>query len=201
MGTKRDVYKRADQWTLKARGEGYPARSVYKLQEIDQRFALTRGVHCVLDLGASPGSWSAWLLRRLVLKAKVIAVDLNPLDASVAGEALVFIQGDMTSDAVQQQVAGWAPFDLVVSDAAPLTSGNHLVDTARSIELVQAALGYAQVMLRAGGSFCAKVFQSGAEQRLLEAMKAMFADVKEAKPKACRPASREIYLVGLRKRG
>ena len=203
MGTKRDVYKRADHWTLKAQTEGYPARSVYKLQELDLRFALTRKAHCVLDLGASPGSWSAWLLRHLEGSAKVVAVDLNPLDASVAargaGEDLVFIQGDITTNEVRDEVARHGLFDLVVSDAAPLTSGNHLVDSSRSRELVHAALGYAQAVLKVGGSFCAKVFQSGGEQRLLDEMKAIFDGVKVSKPKACRPTSREIYLVGLGK--
>ena len=197
MGSKRDVYQRADQWTLKAKAAGYPARSVYKLAEIDQRFALTRGARLVLDLGASPGSWSAWLLRRLASRGKVIAVDLNPLDATVAGGNLMFIQGDMTAEAVQGQLAAFAPFDLVLSDAAPLTSGNHSVDTSRSCELFCAALGCAQRLLKAGGRFCAKVFQGGGERQLLDDVKAMFAEARVVKPKACRPSSREIYLVGL----
>lgn len=197
MGSKRDVYQRADYWTLKAQEEGYPARSVYKLEEIDQRFGLVRGSRTVLDLGASPGSWSAWLLRRLAGRGKVVAVDLNPLDATVAGEGLVFIQGDMTSAAVQGQLALFAPFDLVLSDAAPLTSGNHLVDTSRSRELFLAALAFAQRLLKAGGRFCAKVFQGGGERQLLDEMKAMFGEARAFKPKACRPSSREIYLVGL----
>ena len=199
MGSKRDVYQRADHWTLKAQEEGYPARSVYKLQEIDQRFALTRSCRTVLDLGASPGSWSAWLLRHLGSKGKVVALDLNPLDESVAGERLVFIQGDMTGEAVQEQLAEYAPFDLVLSDAAPLTSGNHLVDTNRSRELFLAALGCAQHFLKAGGHFCAKVFQGASQQRLLAAVKVMFDDARAFKPKACRPSSREIYLIGLGK--
>lgn len=199
MGSKRDVYQRADYWTQKAQAEGYPARSVYKLAEIDQHFALTRGVHTVLDLGAAPGSWSAWLLRRLAGRGKVVAVDLNPLDESVAGGALVFIQGDMTEGAVQKQLAECAPFDLVLSDAAPLTSGNHLVDTSRSRELFGAALGCAQQFLRAGGHFCAKVFQGSSQQQLLAAVKAMFDEARAFKPKACRPSSREIYLIGLGK--
>ena len=199
MGSNRDVYKRVDHWTLKAQEEGYPARSVYKLQEIDQRFALTRGCRIVLDLGASPGSWSAWLLRHLDSKGKVVAVDLNPLDASVAGGQLVFVQGDMTEDAVQRQLSGCAPFDLVLSDAAPLTSGNHLVDTSRSRELFLAALGCAQKFLKVGAPFCAKVFQGASQQRLLAAVKAMFAEARAFKPKVCRASSREIYLIGLGK--
>ena len=201
MGTKRAVYQKADYWTLKAKAAGYPARSVYKLEELEEHFALVRGSRTVLDLGASPGSWSAWLLRRLSGRGKVVAVDLNPLDERVAGEALVFIQGDMTGEAVQGQLLAFAPFDLVLSDAAPLTSGNHVVDTGRSQELFCAALACARRFLKAGGHFCAKVFQGGGQRLLLDEMKAMFAEARVARPKACRPSSREIYLVGLGYKG
>ena len=133
-------YEKPDYWSKKAFSEGYPARSVYKLQEIDDKFGMIKKNFTILDLGAAPGSWTTFLLRKLDGSGKVVSCDLNPLAKSVKGDNLVFIQGDLNAAEIRKQITENGPYDLVVCDAAPLTTGNKMVDTARSAQLVEMAV-------------------------------------------------------------
>ena len=112
-------YEKPDFWSKKAFSEGYPARSVYKLKEIDEKFGMLKKNYNVLDLGSSPGSWTVFLLRTMEGTGKVVSCDLNPLSKDVKGDNLVFIQGDLTDNAVREKIKTEGPFDLVVCDAAP----------------------------------------------------------------------------------
>ena len=193
-------YEKPDFWSRKAFSEGYPARSVYKLKEIDEKFGMIKKNFKVLDLGAAPGSWTTFLLRTLGTSGLVVSCDLNPLSKDVKGDNLVFIQGDLTDNSIVESIKSHGPFDLVVCDAAPLTTGNRVVDTARSEGLVKMAIWYAQIMLKAGGNFAVKVFQNGDQQALLKSMREIFAAAKGFKPVACRSESFETYLIGLNKK-
>ena len=193
-------YEKPDFWSKKAFSEGYPARSVYKLQEIDQKFGMIKKNYKVLDLGAAPGSWTTFLLRTMDGSGKVVSCDLNPLSKSVKGDNLVFIQGDLQQKEIVDKIKAEGPFDLVICDAAPLTTGNRVVDTARSTGLVKMAIWYAQSMLKTGGNFAVKIFQNGDQQVLLKAMREVFTTAKGFKPVACRSESFETYLIGLGKK-
>lgn len=193
-------YEKPDFWSRKAFSEGYPARSVYKLQEIDQKFAMIKKNSNVLDLGAAPGSWTTFLLRNLGEGGKVTSCDLNPLSKSVKGENLTFIQGDLNDNEIRASIKANGPFDLVVCDAAPKTTGNRIVDTASSQQLVEMAIYYAQTMLVPGGNFVVKIFQNGDQQMFLKKMREIFNQAKGFKPEACRAESFETYLVGICKR-
>lgn len=192
-------YEKPDFWSRKAFSEGYPARSVYKLQEIDRKFGMIQKNGRVLDLGAAPGSWTAFLLRSLAGSGKVVACDLRPLAKDVKGDNLVFVQGDLNEETVREAIQREGPFDTVVCDAAPSTTGNRVVDTARSAGLVRMAVWYAQTMLKPGGNFAVKLFQNGDQQRILQEMRRLFATARGFKPEACRSESFETYLIGLRK--
>ncbi len=200
MPSKTSSYNKPDYWSQKAFKEGYPARSVYKLQEIDEKFGMLKGSCTVLDLGAAPGSWTTWLLRKLNGKGKVVSVDLNPLDKNVKGENLTFFQGDLLSQEIFKHIQDLGPYDLVVCDAAPLTTGNRTVDTARSKALVEMAIWYANSMLKQGGNFCVKIFQGGDQQKELQKMREIFTSARGFKPEACRTVSFETYLIGLKKK-
>lgn len=193
-------YEKPDFWSRKAFSEGYPARSVYKLKEIDEKFHILKKNSTVLDLGSAPGSWTVFLLRSLDGSGKVVSCDLNPLAKDVKGDNLVFIQGDLTDSIVRQSIEKEGPFDLVVCDAAPKTTGNRIVDTARSQSLVKMAIYYAETMLRPGGNFAVKVFQNGDQQSLLRIMRDIFDSAKGFKPSACRAESFETYLIGINKK-
>lgn len=193
-------YEKPDFWSQKAFQEGYPARSVYKLKEIDEKFGMIKKNYVVLDLGAAPGSWTTFLLRKMDGTGKVVSCDLNPLSKSVKGENLLFIQGDLNDSEIRQKIKSEGLYDLVVCDAAPKTTGNRTVDTARSEQLVEMAIWYAQTMLKTGGNFCVKIFQNGDQQKLLKLMREIFTNAKGFKPEACRSESFETYLIGINKK-
>ena len=200
MGKSGNSYEKPDFWSQKAFSEGYPARSVYKLKEIDEKFGMIKKNYTVLDLGSAPGSWTTFLLRQMDGSGKVVSCDLNPLSKIVKGENLLFIQGDLNAPEIRKQIKENGPYDLVVCDAAPKTTGNRTVDTARSEQLVEMAIWYAQTMLKPGANFCVKIFQNGDQQRLLKLMREIFTSAKGFKPEACRAESFETYLVGINKK-
>jgi 23S rRNA (uridine2552-2'-O)-methyltransferase len=193
-------YEKPDFWSQKAFQEGYPARSVYKLKEIDEKFGFIKQNYTILDLGSAPGSWTTFLLRKMDGTGKVVSCDLNPLAKSVKSDNLLFIQGDLNAENVRNVIKENGLYDLVVCDAAPKTTGNRVVDTARSEQLVEMAIWYAQTMLKTGGNFAVKIFQNGDQQSLLKKMREVFTTAKGFKPEACRSESFETYLVGINKK-
>ncbi|MBN1617663.1 MAG: RlmE family RNA methyltransferase [Spirochaetales bacterium] len=193
-------YEKPDFWSKKAFSEGYPARSVYKLKEMDEKFALIKPNTRVLDLGAAPGSWTTYVLRVLAGSGHLTAIDLSPLAKDVKGDNLSFFQGDLYSPAIRKEALDRGPYNLVICDAAPATTGNRTVDTARSSGLVELAIYYAETMLVSGGNFVVKIFQGGGEQAHLLAMRKLFTSARGFKPEACRSGSFETYLIGLGKK-
>lgn len=186
--------QKADFYTLKAKKEGYPARSVYKLEEILQKNRIIKQGSKILDIGAAPGSWSMYLSKKM--QAKITAVDLKPLNLK-SMQNIQFFQGDAFSPDTAEKIAGNRPFDAVVSDAAPSTSGNRTVDAGRSYELVYNVIQSCNTYLKKGGSLIVKVFQGGDEKELMELMKSKFQTTKALKPKACRKNSFETFFIGI----
>lgn len=193
-------YEKPDYWSKKAFSEGYPARSVYKLEEIDKKFGFIKKNIRILDLGASPGSWTVFVLRALGGTGHVTSIDLNPLAKNVKSDNLTFIQGDLYSEEIRSSAKELGPYQLVICDAAPPTTGNRVIDTARSTGLVELAIYYAETMLKPGGNFAVKIFQGGDQQMLLKKMREIFTEAKGFKPAACRSESFETYLIGLNKK-
>jgi 23S rRNA (uridine2552-2'-O)-methyltransferase len=202
-------YEKPDHWALRAQKEGYPARSVYKLEELSERFGLlpeNGGAFKALDLGAAPGSWSLYVLRKLGKRCLLTAADLSPLSRRYDrglfdGGNCRFIQGDMTAAEIREAILARGPFDLILSDAAPATTGNRSVDAFRSLDLAEAALGYAETALARGGNFVVKVFQGGEAASLLRRIRELFRTGKSYKPQACRSDSFETYYLGLERKG
>jgi 23S rRNA (uridine2552-2'-O)-methyltransferase len=202
-------YEKPDFWALKAKKEGYPARSVYKLREIDEKFGLlpkgkSQKSACfkVLELGASPGSWSLYVLRSLSGNGFLAACDLSPLSNRFEAEFMAaknffFKQADMLADDTLSELARIGPFSLILSDAAPSTSGNRSLDAARSHELACAACLYATASLKRGGRLCVKLFQGAETAALIKQTRPRFDTLKTFKPEVCRASSFETYLVGL----
>lgn len=193
-------YEKPDYWSKKAFSEGYPARSVYKLKEIDEKFGMLKKNTRILDLGSAPGSWTVFALRMLDGTGYVTSIDLSPLAKDVKGNNLTFIQGDLYDERVRTHALSLGPYNSVICDAAPATTGNRVIDTARSTGLVELALFYAQEMLKSGGNFVVKIFQGGDQQSLLTQMRKIFKTARGFKPEACRSESFETYLIGLDKK-
>ena len=192
---------KADSYTLRARREGYPARSVYKLEEINKTHKLIKPGDTVLDVGAAPGSWTLFTHRELLKgKGRIVAVDLNPLNLDPVPPTVTAFVGDAFSKEIRAKLVENGPYDTIISDAAPMTTGNRTVDTTRSEWLAEQVVYLAQEQLRTGGNLVIKIFQGGGQEEVLKTMRGIFTKAKAFKPKACRDDSFEIYLIGLEKK-
>ncbi len=189
-------YKRdPDRFTRKAKKEGFAARSVYKLEEIDRRIRLLRPGLRVLDLGAAPGSWTQYAGPKVGARGRIVAVDLNPLRVAI-GPQVTAVQLDVFAASLDEFRA-LGPFDVVLSDMAPHTTGIRDADVARSCELVERALEIASAVLVPGGKFLAKIFQGDGFEEVRAHMRPLFDDVRILKPEASKRESTEIYLAGI----
>ncbi len=188
-----------DHYTRRAKKEQYPARSVYKLEEIQQKFKLIRSGQRVLDLGCAPGSWLLYAAKIVGDKGQVVGVDLKPLSEKLPANAVVHT-GDVFDEnaGFWNQVAG--QFDLILSDMAPSTTGSSSVDAARSFYLCEAALAVARKRLKPGGGFACKIFQGEEFEQMVAAVTDVFKQQKIFKPQSCRKASKEIYIIGMNRK-
>ncbi len=183
-------------WTQKAKKEGYPARSVYKLEEINKKFRLIKPGSRVLDIGSAPGSWSLYVLKILNGRGFLTAVDLQDMKINYTKDNYMFFMGDAFSDENIEKINSCGPYNLILSDAAPSTTGNRSIDTERSLQLVNSVLDTAEKLLSPGGNTAIKIFQGGGEKEVVDRMKKMFKQVKMFKPEAVRKISFETYLIG-----
>jgi 23S rRNA (uridine2552-2'-O)-methyltransferase len=188
----------SDYYSRLAKQRNYPARSVFKLEEMHKRFSLLKAGLKVLDLGSAPGSWSKYCLQHLGPRGFLVGVDLEPVNISEpACGGYRFLRGDIFSRQIVTTLKELGPFDVILSDAAPRTSGSGLVDTLGSLNLAERVLEIASITLNSGGHLVVKVFQGGEEVQLLQRMKTMFRRARAFKPKASRGESREIFFLGL----
>ena len=187
-----------DHYFLKAKRENYPARSVYKLKEIDKRFRVFRAGMKVLDLGAAPGSWSLGAAERVGEKGLVLGCDIQNTQ-TVFPPQVTFCQEDVfnRSEAFEAALAATGPFDVVMSDMAPQTTGTKFTDQARSLELCLEAFAVAQRYLVPGGTFIVKIFMGPDIMELLGPMRRSFTRVTAFKPQSSRAESKETFYVGL----
>jgi len=182
-----------DHYSQQAKRERYPARSVYKLEEIQKKHRPIKKGDKVLDLGCAPGSWLLYTAKLTGPKGRVIGVDLKPVSIQ-ASPCINIIAADVfTLDVTSLG----KDFNVVLSDMAPATTGHKTVDAARSYNLCEAALKIAQDILLPSGSFVCKIFQGPDFNPFLDDVRAGFKKLKIFKPQSSRKASKEIYVIGL----
>ena len=176
-----------------AKREGYRSRAAYKLIEIDERKKVLRSGYRVLDLGAAPGSWSQVAARRVGRRGEVIGVDLKLIDPTGVPENVRFIECDLRE--VSFEELGGLPFDVIVSDMAPDTTGDPFGDHHRSMRLCNELLDRSAHWLKPGGNLVMKVFEGEAYRDLLGRVQNEFDKGKGFKPKASRTESVEMFVV------
>ena len=189
----------ADHYTLRAKKENYPARSVYKLKEIQHRFRIIKPGDCVLDLGCAPGAWLRFAAETTQRHGRVIGIDIKPITLALPPNVTTMVADIRHLDDHMTAMIG-NRVNVVICDAAPATSGQKDVDAARSFDLCRAALDIAVVHLMPGGHFVCKIFQGEDSGRLIESVKSAFRKTKLFKPQSSRKSSKEIYAVAMGKR-
>ena len=190
------AYDPRDRFWRKAKKEGLRARSAFKLDEIQRRFHVLRPGGRVLDLGAAPGGWCQIAAREVGPKGFVLGLDLEPI-ARLPAPAETWVSDAFAPDLPERlRREGRAPYDAVLSDLAPKTSGIHGVDEARSLELAGRALALSLQVLNGKGSLVVKVFMGGDFEGFLKTCKQAFRQVKIVRPEASvARGSKEVYLV------
>jgi 23S rRNA (uridine2552-2'-O)-methyltransferase len=191
-----------DPFVKQAQKEGYRARAVYKLKEIDEAERLIRPGQIIVDLGCAPGSWSQYVRNKLAgqsggrISGTIIGLDMLPMEPIAD---VHFIQGDFREDVVLdqlEQVVGGQKVDLVLSDMAPNLSGVAVADAARVEHIIDLALEFAQAHLKPSGALLVKCFNGAGYNEILEKFRHEFKTVASKKPKASRDKSSEIFLLG-----
>ncbi len=196
---QRKFYEVVDSYTQKAHKEGFVARSVFKLQEIDQKIKLYQKGQKILDLGSSPGSWMQFASTKVGPTGFVVGLDISELRVSAPNMAF-FLQ-DMTNvEEVIEKTHEWAPFDIIQSDAMVKTNGIVDSDCAKSIQIVESGILLAKSeLLKSGGIFLAKIFEGPGFNPFWNEFRMTFKGSKVFRPDAIRKGSREIYILGYKK--
>lgn len=190
------AYDPKDYYFFKAKKENFAARSVFKLEEIDQRFRILRANQKVLDLGAAPGSWSQYAAKKVGPKGRVLGIDLQPIKITLQNAA--FETMDIRAidwQAIFDKYEMQPPFDVVLSDMAPKTTGVRLQDQMRSLELCEIALETAKKYLKRGGTFICKMFHSDEFENYRKLVRAHFEKVDILRPKSTRRESKEVFFI------
>ncbi len=196
------AYNPKDYFFQKAKAQNYAARSIFKLEEIDQRFKILKPGFNVLDLGAAPGSWSQYASKKVGPKGRVLGIDLAPIKLTLPNA--IFVVADLRNDPLDKIIGQHTsqgsitlPFDVVLSDMAPKTTGIRVTDQTRSVELCELALDIAKQFLRPNGTFVCKLFHSEEFEGFRNSLKLLFDRVEVLRPKSTRKESKEIFFICL----
>ena len=182
-----------DEFVKQSQKDGYRSRAVYKLKEIDEKDYLLKSGSVVIDLGAAPGSWCEYVVRKLKGKGRIIALDILPMEPM---EGVEIITGDFLENEVFSELLntlGSDRPDLVICDMAPNMSGQQAVDIPRAMYMAELALDLSQQVLKPGGGLLVKLFQGEGFDAYIKQMREQFGRVVMRKPKASRPRSKEVY--------
>lgn len=193
------AYDPKDYYFFKAKKENFVARSVFKIQEIDDRFKVFKEGYRVLDLGAAPGSWSQYASRKVGAQGRVLGIDLQPIKITLPNAAFETMDiREIDWDAIFAKYEITPPFDVVLSDMAPKTTGVRLQDQMRSLELCEIALETAKQYLRPRGHFICKLFHSDEFESFRKLLRSEFERVEMLRPKSTRKESKEIFFIALK---
>lgn len=190
--------KKEEFFTKKARVEGYPARSIYKLKEINEKYNLFKKGDSILDLGCSPGSWLIYCAKEVGPKGKVVGIDLEEIKIALPAN-VIFIKKDIMSLLPPELFFGRNSrhkYQTVLSDLAPATSGIKFADADKSLELGQRAFEIAQMVLAHNGNFVCKVFEGESSDDFFKTIAKNFEFSKRFRPKAVIKNSKEFYIIG-----
>lgn len=189
------MFKVKDHYYQKAKDENYLARSVYKLEEIDQRYKVLRKGDWVVDLGYFPGSWAQYTSPKVGPEGKVVGIDIQGVNKKLQLANVTLFEKDIFSVKGPEDLGVDRNFDVVLSDMAPSTTGIKTVDQARSLDLVESVFHLLPLLLRHNGNFVIKVFESNDAQTFLKSQKDRFKEFHYLRPKSTRSISKEFFVI------
>lgn len=191
-------FKVKDHYFNKAKKENFFARSIYKLEEIDQKYKVIKKNDIVLDLGYHPGSWIQYTSKKVLPNGRVVGIDIKEINKKleVISNVTVF-QKDVNEVKSLEELGVEDKFDVVVSDMAPNTTGIKSVDQDRSLNLVEMVFYHLPSFLKTNGNMVIKVFDSSAAQEYLKDQKSKFQKFHYLKPKSTRSVSKEFFVIGI----
>jgi 23S rRNA (uridine2552-2'-O)-methyltransferase len=190
-------FKVKDHYFNKAKQENYLARSIYKLEEIDQKYKVLKKGDLVVDFGYYPGSWIQYTSKVIGENGRVVGIDIQEVNKKLTGISNVRVyQKDIFNISNLTQLDVEDKFDVVLSDMAPSTTGVQSLDQIRSLNLVESVFGLLPQFLKVGGNFVIKVFDSQDAQNYLRDQKNRFSDFSYLKPKSTRSVSKEFFVIG-----
>lgn len=190
-------FKVKDHYFKKAKKENYLARSIYKLEEIDNKYKVIPAGSRVLDLGYHPGSWIQYTAKKVGSDGQVVGIDIKHVNKKLLGLRNVKVFEKDIFDVTSVEDLGESDqFDVVVSDMAPNTTGVRSVDQLRSLNLIEQVFYHLDVFLKDGGNFVIKVFDSHDAQMFLKEQKSRFKEYNYLKPKSTRSVSKEFFVIG-----
>lgn len=190
-------FKVKDHYFKKAKKENFLARSVYKLEEIDDKYKVLHKKNNVVDLGYHPGSWVQYTSRVVGPEGSVIGIDIKPVNKKLLSLGNVTLFEKSIFDVTHPSDLGRDSFfDVVLSDMAPNTTGVRSVDQDRSLNLIEEVFHVLPVFLKPGGNMVIKVFDSHGAQVFLKDNKKKFQEFSLLKPKSTRSVSKEFFAIG-----
>ena len=190
-------FKVKDHYFKKAKKENYLARSIYKLEEIDNKYKVIPACSRVLDLGYHPGSWIQYTAKKVGPDGQVVGIDIKHVNKKLLGLRNVKVfEKDIFDITSVEDLGESDQFDVVVSDMAPNTTGVRSVDQLRSLNLIEQVFYHLDVFLKDGGNFVIKVFDSHDAQIFLKEQKSRFKEYNYLKPKSTRSVSKEFFVIG-----
>lgn len=187
-------YNPQDKWMKKAKNEGFRARSVYKLEELDLEFDIIKPGMTVLDIGAAPGSWLQYAAKKIGPTGKALGLDLQRIKP-IAGNIETKVCDVLDSNQMEKALKDYGQFDLIISDLAPSTSGIKYLDQQRSLDLDRATFETAKTYLKPNGVLIMKIFMGPDMDKFKKELKSYFKRVYVSKPKASRERSKETYII------
>lgn len=190
-------FKVKDHYYKKAKKENFVARSIYKLEEIDEKYKVLKKDDVVLDLGYYPGSWTQYTSSKIGSNGRLIGIDIQPINEKLTGlvNTTLFCK-DVNEVNDVKDLGVDDKFDVVISDMAPKTTGIKSVDQAKSLQLVEWVFFLLPKFLKTNGNFVIKVFDSNDAQQFLKTQKNRFENYNYLKPKSTRSISKEFFVIG-----
>ncbi len=192
-------YVMHDKYFQQAKKEGYRARSIYKLKEIQEQFELVTENMDICDIWAAPGSFIQYMKKIIKDTGNIVGIDLKPIEKYSQNNINTLVHDifefHTLKPRVEEIIGVGKQFDLITSDIAPNTTGRKDIDQYASVELNLEVLKFADIFLKTGGNLLLKIFKGEDFRDLTTQIQNRYTSFTEYKPYACRDRSFEEYII------